>query len=211
MSNTSSYYQHNRSEILKLIDITPRRVLDIGCGKGGVASMLHQNYPSLRITGFDKFKDDSFEYADIFESFHNFDLSSDWPVIDYTVFDFVLMLDVLEHLIDPQSVLAKLSKLLAKGTQVIISLPNFHAYSNLYEIVKTGRFQYKDSGILDRTHLRFYGQDDARDLIRPHFSIDAFMPHHLQPRSRLNKAASVVLGTKYSAYQNVFRCSALGA
>ena len=207
MSNTSSYYQHNRSEILKLIDIAPHRVLDIGCGKGGVASMLHKNYPSLRITGFDKFKDDSFDYSEIFDSFHNFDLSCDWPNINYSEFDYVLMLDVLEHLVDPQMVLEKLSKLLSKGTQVIISLPNFHSYSNLYEIVKTARFQYKDSGILDRTHLRFYGQEDARDLISQHFSIDAFMPHHLQPRSRLNKAASLILGTKYTAYQNVFRCS----
>lgn len=211
MNNTSSYYQQNRSEILKLINIAPRRVLDIGCGKGGVASMLRQNYSALQIVGFDKFKDDSFDYSSVFECFHNVDLSGKWPEIDYESFDLVLMLDVLEHLVDPQAILEKLSKLVAKETHVIISLPNFHAYSNLYEILKTGRFQYKESGILDRTHLRFFGQEDARDLISPHFSIDVFMPHYLQPRSRLNKAATLILGDKYSAYQNIFHCSAIGA
>lgn len=210
MSNRSSYYQHNRSEILQLIDAAPRRVLDIGCGRGGVADILRRHYPELRIVGFDKYKDDSFDYAKIFESFYNVDLSGEWPDIDYSAFDLVLLLDVLEHLVDPEAVLANLSRLAAKGTRVIVSLPNFHAYSNLYEIVKTRRFPYKDSGILDRTHLRFYGQDDARDLISPHFAVDKFLPHHLHPRSRLNKAAAVILGEKYAAYQNIFLCTAKG-
>ena len=208
MNKKSSYYQQNRAEILNLIDAVPHDVLDIGCGKGGVASMLRENYPGLRIVGFDKFKDTSFDYSSVFNGFHNIDLSGEWPKIDYAEFDLVLMLDVLEHLVEPQTVLEKLSRFLTKGTQVIISLPNFHTYSNLYEIIKSGRFQYKESGILDSTHLRFYGKEDARDLIATYFAINAFMPHYLKPRSRLNKAMSVILGDKYSAYQNVFRCSA---
>lgn len=208
--NNISYYQQDRSEILKLLDASPRRALDVGCGKGGAANMLLHRFPELRIVGFDKFKDDSFDYAKVFESFHNLDLEDRWPDIDYSSFDLVLLLDVLEHLADPQLVLAKLSRHLAKGTRVIVSLPNFHAYGNLYEIVKTGRFPYKESGILDRTHLRFYGQDDARDLLKPYFSIERFMPHHLQPRSWINRAASMILGEKYAAYQNIFLCSAEG-
>lgn len=208
MNNSTSYYQQNRSEIIPLIKVPPRRVLDIGCGKGGVASMLLDHFPALKIVGFDKYKDDSFNYKNVFESFHNVDLSDEWPKIDYSVFDLVLILDVLEHLVDPDAVLAKLALLLAQGTRVIISLPNFHAYSNLYEIARTGRFRYKDSGILDRTHLRFYGQEDARDLIKPYFEIDSFMPHYLQPRNSLNKAVGFILGEKYAAYQNIFLCSA---
>lgn len=211
MNSPSAYYQQHRSEILELINVTPKRILDIGCAKGGVARMLRNNYHALEIVGFDKYKDESFNYTEIFESFHNFDLSDIWPNIDYSTFDVVLLLDVLEHLIDPESVLKKLSKLIPKKTQVIISLPNFSYYSNLYEIIRKGRFEYKDSGILDRTHLHFYGQADARDLIEKYFSINAYMPHHLKPRSRLNKLINITLGDKYSAYQNIFRCSALGA
>jgi SAM-dependent methyltransferase len=211
MNSPSTYYQQDRAEILDLIEAAPRRVLDIGCGKGGVAAMLQQNYPGVRIVGFDKFKDNSFDYSQRFESFHNLDLSDEWPELDYGSFDLVLLLDILEHLVEPQTVLALLARVLAKGTRVIVSLPNFHAYGNLLEIVRTGRFQYKESGILDRTHLRFYGQDDARDLVRPYFSIERYKAHHLQPRSRLNKIASVLLGERYAAYQNIFLCTAMGA
>lgn len=208
--NSPSYYQQNRTEILTLIGAAPRSVLDIGCGKGGVASMLRLNYATAQIVGFDKYRDDSFDYNAVFESFHSLDVSGEWPQIDYSGFDLVLLLDLLEHLIDPHAVLAKLSSLLTSGTQVIISLPNFHFYSNLYEIVRTGRFQYKDSGILDRTHLRFYGQEDARNLINPHFAIKTFMPHFFQPQSQLNKAVGIILGNKYAAYQNIFLCIAPG-
>jgi len=211
MNSPTSYYQQDRAEILQLIDSAPRRVLDIGCGKGGVAAMLRQNYPETKIVGFDKFREEGFDYSERFESFHNLDLTDSWPALDYTSFDLVLLLDVLEHLVSPQEVLGKLSSRLAKGTRVIVSLPNFHAYGNLYEIVKTGRFQYRDSGILDRTHIRFYGQDDARDLIKPYFSIDRFLPHHLQPRSAINRMAARILGEKYAAYQNIFLCTATGA
>lgn len=211
MNTSNPYYQQNRSEILKLIDTLPRHVLDIGCGKGGVASMLRQNFNEVSIVGFDKYKDDTFNYNDIFKSFYNFDLSNEWPDIDYSIFDYVLILDVLEHLVDPGEVLAKLARILTKGARVIISLPNFHAYSNLYEIIKSGRFPYKESGILDRTHLRFYGKEDARDLIRAHFDINTLMHHYLPPRSQLNKTIGLIFGEQYAAYQNIFLCSAKGS
>jgi 2-polyprenyl-3-methyl-5-hydroxy-6-metoxy-1,4-benzoquinol methylase len=202
----SSYYQQHRAEILQLIQVPPLRILDIGCGKGGVAAMLRGRFNKVWISGFDKYKDEAFDYSTLFDSFHNVDLSGDWPDIDYTTFDLILLLDVLEHLTDPDVVLAKLARSVAPDARVIVSLPNFHAYGNLYQIIKTGRFKYEDSGTLDRTHLRFYGQQDARELIEAHFEVEAFLPHHLQPRSTLNRVAATLLGEKYAAYQNIFLC-----
>jgi 2-polyprenyl-3-methyl-5-hydroxy-6-metoxy-1,4-benzoquinol methylase len=201
-----SYYQQQRTEILGLIDTPPRKVLDIGCGKGGVASTLRHHHEGLSISGFDKYKDDAFDYSSVFDTFHNFDLTGDWPELEYGSYDLVLLLDVLEHLNEPQAILEKLSTLLAPGCRLVVSLPNFHYYSNLYEIVKSGRFQYKESGILDRTHVRFFGQQDARELISRHFEIVKFLPHQLQ-QTTASKLVNLTLGDKYSAYQNVFLCS----
>jgi len=205
--NKPSYYQQQRAEILRIIETPPTRVLDIGCGKGGVATTLRQSYKDLSISGFDKYKDDTFDYAKMFDTFHNFDLDLDgqWPEIDYSAFDLVLLLDVLEHLVDPRVVLRKLSQLISPSAKLMISLPNFHFYSNLYEIVKSGRFQYRDSGILDRTHLRFFGQVDAREMISEYFSVEKFMPHQLHS-TITSKLVQLTLGDKYAAYQNVFMC-----
>ncbi|MBU18561.1 MAG: hypothetical protein CL725_12795 [Chloroflexi bacterium] len=207
MNPGKPYYQQDRSEILQLLHEPPKKILDIGCGKGGVANMLRSKYPGVQIVGFDKFVDQQFDYAAVFAEFHQVDLSAPWPELDYTQFDHILLLDVLEHLVDPDQALKSVKDRMRHDAKVVVSLPNFHAYGNLLEIVRTGRFQYRESGILDRTHLRFYGQDDARELLTQHFRIDEFVPHHLTPRSRVNKLASVVLGEKYAAYQNLFLCS----
>jgi 2-polyprenyl-3-methyl-5-hydroxy-6-metoxy-1,4-benzoquinol methylase len=203
--NKPSYYQQHRSEILPLIRATPSRVLDIGCGKGGVASTLRHHFESLSITGFDKYRDDAFDYSSAFNAFHNVDLMEEWPSIDYASFDLVLLLDVLEHLTEPQTVLRKLSTLISSETQVIVSLPNFHFYSNLYEIIRSGRFQYKDSGILDRTHVRFFGFEDAREMINEHFDVVTHIPFQLH-KTTTGKLVELTLGSKYAAYQNVFLC-----
>jgi len=203
----NTYYEQPRSEIFGLIKNNPKYILDIGCGKGGVARILTHRYPDVKVVGFDKYIDDTFDYNSAFESFHQVDLSHDLPLFDYSKFDLVLMLDVLEHLAEPEKILENLSKVLNQNVNIIISLPNFHSYSNLIEIIKTGRFKYKESGILDKTHLRFYGQRDARELIEKYFDINEFFPHHLHPRSFINKLASIVVGETYSAYQNIFLCS----
>jgi len=147
--------------------------------------LLRKHYPEIDIVGFDKYKDKSFDYTTVFNSFYEVDLSEEWPSVNYKQFDFVLLLDVLEHLVDPQDVLVNLAKLLKPDAKIIISLPNFHNYSNLVEIVMTKRFHYKESGILDKTHVRFYGEQDARELIENNFKISEFVPHHLNPRTFL--------------------------
>jgi 2-polyprenyl-3-methyl-5-hydroxy-6-metoxy-1,4-benzoquinol methylase len=203
----NSYYQQSRTEVLSLIRNQPTCVLDIGCGKGGFSKLLRAHYPEINIVGFDKYRDKSFDYDAVFDNFFEVDLSEKWPSINYEKFDFVFLLDVLEHLIAPQDVLLNLRSLLNPNAKIIISLPNFHYYSNLLELVKTKRFQYKDSGILDRTHLRFYGEQDARQLIEDIFKIEGYLPHHLYPLTFLGRFVQFTLGNAYSAYQNIYLCS----
>jgi 2-polyprenyl-3-methyl-5-hydroxy-6-metoxy-1,4-benzoquinol methylase len=70
-------------------------------------------------------------------------------------FDAIVYGDVLEHLSDPRAVLVALDRTLAPGGTVIVSVPNVaHLWIRLSLL--TGRFDYADRGILDRTHLRFF-------------------------------------------------------
>lgn len=78
-------------------------------------------------------------------------------------FDVILCLDVLEHLVDPASVLRKLSPLLAPGGVVVASIPNVtHAAVRLQLL--NGEFTYTDTGLLDRTHIRFFDRDEVNRL-----------------------------------------------
>ncbi len=81
-------------------------------------------------------------------------------------FDLILLLDVLEHLVDPWAVLSRLTeKYLAVGGKVIVSLPNARHFSLVVPLL-FGKFDYRERGILDKTHLRFFTRNSAANLLR---------------------------------------------
>jgi 2-polyprenyl-3-methyl-5-hydroxy-6-metoxy-1,4-benzoquinol methylase len=77
--------------------------------------------------------------------------------------DVIVCADVLEHLRDPWTVLAWLRTLLPTSGKAIISLPNI-AHWTARRALSRGRFAYADFGLFDRTHLRFFTRDSAREL-----------------------------------------------
>lgn len=70
-------------------------------------------------------------------------------------FDVILAGDVLEHCSRPDLVLHQCHDLLSPGGSVVVSLPNI-AHGDVRLALLTGRFEYRETGLLDRTHLRFF-------------------------------------------------------
>ena len=79
--------------------------------------------------------------------------------------DVVVLFDVLEHLTDPWAVIDRLSAMLAPGGCIIASIPNVRNYRLVVPLVFQGKFDLADSGILDRTHLRWFVKDTAKSLM----------------------------------------------
>lgn len=88
----------------------------------------------------------------------------DLDQIDRT-YNLVLFADTLEHLPDPAAVLRGLREKLAPGGTLIVSLPNVANWAMRLGLL-AGRFRYTDRGILDRTHLRFFTQRTAIEMLR---------------------------------------------
>jgi 2-polyprenyl-3-methyl-5-hydroxy-6-metoxy-1,4-benzoquinol methylase len=80
-------------------------------------------------------------------------------------FDAIVFADVLEHLAWPVATLKAYLPLLKPGGSVIVSLPNVGLWSVRLALMM-GRFQYDDSGVLDRTHLRFFTRRSAVQMLR---------------------------------------------
>lgn len=80
-------------------------------------------------------------------------------------FDVVLFADVLEHLIAPVAVLRHYQRYLREGGTVIVSLPNFALWSIRLEVL-AGWLVYEDSGVLDKTHVRFFTRRTAKAMLR---------------------------------------------
>lgn len=90
-------------------------------------------------------------------------------------YDVVVMADVLEHLRRPEWTLARVRRLLKADGRVLVSLPNIAYWSVRLQLLR-GRFDYTDTGLLDRSHLRFYTRATAIKLCESAgFIIDRFV------------------------------------
>lgn len=78
-------------------------------------------------------------------------------------YDLVTMLDVVEHIADPGPVLAWAASRVRSGGKLIVLIPNSAHWRFRTQILR-GSWRYADSGLFDRTHLRFYDPDTVREL-----------------------------------------------
>jgi 2-polyprenyl-3-methyl-5-hydroxy-6-metoxy-1,4-benzoquinol methylase len=79
-------------------------------------------------------------------------------------FDLILLLDVLEHMVDPFEVMESISDLLTPGGVALISVPNVAHWSVRLPLL-FGRFEYASRGLLDKTHLHFFTRQRVRSLL----------------------------------------------
>lgn len=82
---------------------------------------------------------------------------------DPVKFDYVLCADVLEHLRNPEGVLAQTKEVLKDNGEVLLSMPNVAHNSVVYPLLEN-RFDYTEVGILDSTHLKFYTYPSLKKL-----------------------------------------------
>lgn len=71
-------------------------------------------------------------------------------------YDFIIMADVLEHLVNPQKALKVLYQIAPKKCGLIVSLPNIASWVMRKQLFFKGDFEYQISGLLDKTHLHFF-------------------------------------------------------
>jgi SAM-dependent methyltransferase len=74
-----------------------------------------------------------------------------------TDFDFVILLDVLEHMSQPEQFLASILERLKPGAKILISVPNVAHWSVRLPLL-FGFFEYQERGPLDKTHLQFFSK-----------------------------------------------------
>lgn len=91
-------------------------------------------------------------------------------------YDVIIAADVVEHLAEPEALLRRLRPLLQPDGRLLLSVPNV-AYAGLVAALLDGRFEYRDEGLLDRTHLRFFTRESLFAMLEAEgFHVDAHAP-----------------------------------
>lgn len=140
-----------------------RRVLEVGPAMGDMTKILTER--GCKVTGIEidpvsaKVAEQYCERM-IVGNIEQMDLAE---VLGDAKFDVILFSDVLEHLVDPAAVLSSVRGLLAEGGAVCASIPNI-AHGSVRLKLLEGEFRYRDKGLLDSTHLRFFTREGVEDL-----------------------------------------------
>lgn len=131
-------------------------VLDLGCGSGALGQYLKETRQctSDGLTWSEAEAQHARPHYRhvVVADLETCDLRAAFPAAGY---DYIVCADVLEHLRHPENVLAACRDLLKPGGRLLVSVPNA-GYAGLVAELLQGEFRYREEGLLDRTHLRFF-------------------------------------------------------
>ncbi|HIQ46072.1 MAG TPA: methyltransferase domain-containing protein [Sulfurovum sp.] len=161
------YFSNERVDLIKYIPkIKDQKILEIGAGTCNTLLALKKNGFADFVVGVELM---------VIENSNQNNPSIDDVIIGNiekiilkynNFFDVIILGDVLEHLIDPWTTLKKLKLYLKDDGIIVASIPNFLYYTNLRTILLDADFKYEDSGILDKTHLRFFTKKNIINLFQ---------------------------------------------
>ncbi|MGO1316375.1 MAG: class I SAM-dependent methyltransferase [Cellulomonadaceae bacterium] len=153
----------SHSAILRLVG-TDRRVLDVGCATGYLAKALRDQ--GCEVSGVEYDPIAAEQARPLLDQLivGNLNQISLTDAFGGSTFDVIVFGDVLEHLLDPAATLRDAVGLLAPGGQIVASIPNI-AHGSIRLALLQGAWEYRDTGLLDRTHVRFFTRDGVDELL----------------------------------------------
>ena len=142
------------------------KILDIGCSSGYFDKALIESRDCI-VDGVELDPEDARKASGICRKVltENIeDAAFPWAQLDDD-YDYILFVDVLEHLIDPSAALRNVSKRLAKNGKILFSIPNMANGSVRLQLLQ-GNFDYELEGLLDETHLHYYTGQTIEKMVR---------------------------------------------
>ncbi len=149
------YPDYANPQLLEKIPLTAGTILDVGCAQGALGAAYLRRNPGARYLGIDS------DTVALQVARHRLTAiacvdveASPMPFAVQNI-DCIIYGDILEHLSDPWTLLKHHAECLAPDGTVLICTPNVEHWSFAQKLL-TGRFDYQDTGLLDRTHLRWF-------------------------------------------------------
>jgi ubiquinone/menaquinone biosynthesis C-methylase UbiE len=156
MEQTPVHEQHN-PDLLRLIPSNAQTVVEVGCSSGAMAREYKKINSRCRYIGIEvvpQYAVLAQRHCDVVHEL-NIEGVDDEYIRQSLPGDCWVFGDSLEHLKDPWSLLAKIRRTISADGNVVACIPNAQHWS-VQARLNCGEFRYEESGLLDKTHLRWF-------------------------------------------------------
>jgi len=193
------YYGQQRPELVAMLPESLGRVLDVGCGAGGVGRTLREH--ATRLVELDADEQAAALAREVYDEVLIGDVDARLGELE-PAFDTILAYDVLEHLANPASVLRRLRAVAAPGALLHVSVPNARHFTLVRDLVFHGTFGYTEMGHRDSTHVRWLTRADLVALLRDAgWSVERTAHAELSRPGRLAERLTGGLSAEFTVYQ----------
>lgn len=167
-STNMTYYDNVNMTLFNHISPHASSICEFGCGAGGMARAVRNKLPDVHYVGVELVESELNKAQDVLSESVccNLDEVANWlpgaalsTVLAQRSFDHMIFGDVLEHLYDPPNTLRNAVKYLKPGGKALLCIPNVQHWSVFANLV-LGTWPRDDSGLFDRTHIRWFTLDD---------------------------------------------------
>ena len=164
MEQTPIHDSHN-PDLLRIIPQSSNNIIEIGCSSGALAREFKKNLNHVNWIGVEidaSYAEFANRHCDrtIIANIDDCDLDF---YKEFTDRDCWIFGDTLEHFKDPWAVLKSIRTVIPKNGSVVACIPNAQHWSLIVRLA-IGDFRYEDSGLLDRTHLRWFTRQSIIEL-----------------------------------------------
>jgi len=194
------YFSNARTDYVNSMpDNATAKILEIGCGAGSTGALALKNNKCDYYVGVEI----NSKVAALANEQISKVIVGDVENINFewedNYFDVLILSEVLEHLIDPWETIRKLLVFLKPGGLIMASTPNV----SHYKIIKNlflGKWELTDSGVMDRTHLRWFTPYSFRNL----FEQNGVVVKKLEPISKLGIKPSIINFLTLNYFSHLF-------
>ncbi len=158
------YFAQSHAEMVPFVPATAKKIIDIGCGKGELGEQV-KVARQAEVWGLEIDTSAARVAEGRLDKVLTGDIVALLPELPDNYFDAIIFCDILEHIVDPFSLLIAIKKKLAPGGVVVCSIPNVRYLLTLKTLFIDKDWHYTHEGVLDKTHLRFFTAKSIRDML----------------------------------------------